>query len=63
MWEENLLRLTSGERVQCDQSAFLEGLEAGLQVARDIADWLDGQDKSMALKQIERDRVRLRGNE
>ncbi len=60
MWEENLFRRMNGERLQCDQSTFQNGVEAGLQVAKDIANWLDGQDKDAALRQIECERNRLK---
>ena len=61
MWEENLFRRTSGERLQRDQSAFQEGVDAGLQVAEQIASWMYGQDETAALQQIKRDRKRLKG--
>jgi len=59
MWEENSSRRMNGEKSRRDQSDFQEGVEAGLQVARDIATWLNGQNEAAALRQIEREKKRL----
>lgn len=65
MWEENFLRQISEESLHShhrEPASFLDGVEKGLQVAEEIASWLQGQDQAAALRQIERERERIRGS-
>jgi len=54
----NLIKLISGP-VEEKETTFthLNGFEEGLQVAKDIADMLDGQDRKQALNMIEQRRI------
>ncbi len=72
MWEENSFRQMSGERLRSEQSPlnrpavvptpYLDGVEEGLKVAEEIASWMDGQNRTAALKQIDRERKRIKSN-
>ena len=63
VWEQPI-HLTDETRNLClNWASKKAGFEEGLQVAKDIADMLDGQDRKQALKMIEERRVEFLGKD